>query len=283
MSDHHDADEAAGGEERRSSGTDGEERRSSGTDGEERRSSGTDGDPTRHAARAAVYAALAGALGYPDDVAVAELTADETADGLRGAAETLDGLDDEVEGFVDAFAAVDAEGLRRVYDDLFGVPDGDGYPVVPYEAEYTVGDEVSHKQRRVATVSGLLDAFGLDLSDGFDERHDHVALELELMQVLAGRRAVAADADLDDEASTLREAEATLLSQHLRSFVPAFAAEVRAALADRHGGGADDDALGPAATAYRATVDLAEALVETDVEAHPPGLAVPDDEGGEAP
>lgn len=235
-------------------------------------------DPHRHAARAAAYAALAGALCYPDDDAVAELTAAETAAGLRDAAATLDGLDDHVEAFVDAVDAVDAEDLRRVYDDLFGVPDGDGYPVVPYEAEYTVGNEVSHKQRRVATVAGLLDAFGLDRSDAFDERHDHVALECELMQVLAGRRAVAVDADLTDEATSLRRAEATLLNQHLRSFVPAFAADVRDALADRHGESA-------AADAYRATVDLAEALVEMDAAAHPPGLSVSTDgdAGGEAP
>jgi len=236
-------------------------------------------EPTRrHAARAAAYAALAGAFCYPDDGAVAELTAEETAAGLRDAAATLDGLDERIEAFVEGFGAVDAEDLRRVYDDLFGVPDGDGYPVVPYEAEYTVGDEVSHKQRRVATVAGLLDAFGLDRADAFDERHDHVALECELMQVLAGRRAVAVDADLDDEAATLREAEATLLNQHLRGFVPAFAAEVREALAERYG---DGDGLPPAADAYHAAVDLAEALVEADAAAHPPGLAV--STGGETP
>jgi TorA-specific chaperone len=228
------------------------------------------GPARRHAARAAVYAALAGVFCYPEDDAVAELTADDAAAGLREAATALDGLDAaEIERFVDALDAADAAGLRRVYDDLFGVPDGEGgYPVTPYEAEYTVGDEVSHKQRRVATVAGLLDAFGLDRSDAFDERHDHVALECELLQVLGGRRAVAVDAGLDDEAERLERAEATVLGEHLGTFFPAFAAEVRAALDERHG----DDA---AAAAYRAAVDLGEALIDADAAAHPPGLTVP--------
>jgi TorA-specific chaperone len=224
-------------------------------------------DARRHAARAAVYAALAGAFCYPDDGTVADLTAAETATGLRDAAATLGAHEDRVEAFVSAFDTADPAALRRVYGDLFAVPDDDGYPVVPYESEYTAGEEVSHKQRRVATVAGLLDAFGLDVADEFDERRDHVALECELMQVLAGRRAVAVDADLDDEASSLRAAEATLLDEHLDPFVPTFAAAVREALATRHG----DD---PAADAYRAAVDLAEATVEADAAAHPPGLSV---------
>jgi TorA-specific chaperone len=204
-----------------------------------------DGPARRHAARAAVYAALAGTFCYPTDDAVAELTDDAAASGLREAATALDLDADPIERFVDAFDAVDAAALRRVYDDLFGVPDGEGgYPVVPYEAEYTVDDEVSHKQRRVATVAGLLDAFGLDRSEDFDERHDHVALECELLQVLAARRAVAVDAGLDDEAENLERAEATVLDEHLGTFFPAFAVDVRAALDERHG----DDA---AAEVYR--------------------------------
>jgi len=127
---------------------------------------------------------------------------------------------------------------------------------------------VSHKQRRVATVSGLLDAFGLDRAEAFDERHDHVALECELLQVLAARRAVAVDADLDDETESLERAEATMLAEHLGTFFPAFAAEVRASLDDRHGDAA-------AAEAYRAAVDLGEAVIDADAAAHPPGLTVP--------
>ncbi|MFB6195744.1 MAG: molecular chaperone [Haloplanus sp.] len=232
--------------------------------------------PRRHAARAAVYAALAGAFCYPETDTVAELTDDAASEGLREAAAVLDDVDaDRVERFVDAFEAADEAALRGVYDDLFGIPDSDTYPVAPYEAEYTAGEEVSHKQRRVATVSGLLDAFGLDRSEAFDERHDHVAVELELMQVLAARRAVAIDADLDDEAADLRRAEATILAEHLGTFVPAFAADVRDALDDRQG-----DEGGPAVDAYRAAVDLAAAFVEADDAAHPAGARTPTTDRG---
>jgi len=45
-----------------------------------------EGPVRRHAARAAVYAALAGAFCYPEDEAVAELTDEDAAAGLREAA-----------------------------------------------------------------------------------------------------------------------------------------------------------------------------------------------------
>ncbi|UPV75350.1 molecular chaperone TorD family protein [Halorussus limi] len=227
----------------------------------------------RHAARAALYSAAAGAFCYPDDELVADLTHAETAEGLRSAAETLD-LQSEVETFLGALESTDRDDLESAYNGLFGLPSDDGtYPVVPYEAEYTVGDEVGRQQRRIATVVGLLEAFGVEPSDRFDERQDHVVVELELLQVLAARRAVAREEGDDDTAANLERAEAMVLDEHLGDFVPAFAHEVRKSAPDPDETGTDadpgeEDDLGAAAV-YRAAADLAETVVTRDVANHP--------------
>ncbi|WP_137284424.1 TorD/DmsD family molecular chaperone [Halorussus salinisoli] len=214
----------------------------------------------RHSARAALYSAAAGALCYPDDELVADLTHDETAEGLRSAAETLD-LTAEVEALLSALGSTDCESLESAYNDLFGLPSDDGtYPVVPYEAEYTVGDEVGRQQRRIATVVGLLEAFGVEPSGDFDERQDHVVVELELLQVLAARRAVAHEQGDTDTADNLERAEAMVLDEHLGDFVPAFAHEVRKST--------DVDAE-DASAVYRAAADLAENVVTRDLASHP--------------
>lgn len=208
----------------------------------------------RHAARAALYGLLAGAFHYPDDRTVRELTADEAVDGVRQAAATL-GFEAEVEALVDALAGTAPADLRVAYNDLFGVPGDDGtYPVVPYEAHYTTRDEVSEEQRRIAQVVGLYDEFGLDVAESFGERQDHVAAELELAQVMAAQRAVAADRGEDEAAARIERAEATTLSRHLADFVPTLAHEVR---------GATDGGV------YAAAADLAEALVARDNGRHP--------------
>jgi TorA-specific chaperone len=218
----------------------------------------------RHSARAALYSAAAGVFCYPDDELVADLTHEETAAGLRSAGDTLD-LCEEVEGLLGALGSTERDGLESAYNDLFGLPSDDGtYPVVPYEAEYTVGDEVGRQQRRIATVVGLLEAFGVEPADQFDERQDHVVVELELLQVLSARRAVARERGDADTATNLERAEAMVLDEHLGDFVPAFAHEVRRSTPDPN----EEDASGASAV-YRAAADLAEAIVTRDVAGHP--------------
>ncbi|MFC4450915.1 TorD/DmsD family molecular chaperone [Halorussus aquaticus] len=221
----------------------------------------------RHSARAALYSAAAGAFCYPDEETVAQLTHEATAEGLREAGRKL-GFETETEALVEALDATDRESLESAYNDLFGLPVDDGtYPVVPYEAEYTVGDEVGRQQRRIATVVGLLEAFGVEPSDDFDERQDHVVVELELLQVLAARRAVARDEGDDDTADNLERAEAMVLDEHVEGFVPAFAHDVRETTPDP-----SDDAEGDrtaASSVYRAAANLAEAVVTRDLADHP--------------
>ncbi|WP_435064344.1 TorD/DmsD family molecular chaperone [Halobaculum sp. EA56] len=219
----------------------------------------------RHGARAALYAVVAGAFCYPETDRFAELTAADAVESLREAAERL-GVGDAAADLAAALTdpELDAETLADGYDALFGLPGDDGeYPVVPYEAAYTVRDDLSAKQRRIATVSGLLEAFDLDRADGFHERHDHVAVELEVMQVLAARRAVAeADPDAGGEARSLELAEATVLETHLADFLPGLAHDLGAAVEE-------GDVSRAAADVYVAAADLAGELVERDRARHP--------------
>lgn len=207
----------------------------------------------RHGARAAVYSALAGMFVYPDEANLAELTAPETLEGLAAAGETLT-VDTEIEAVREALAAATPERLQATHTELFGLPSDDGeYAVVPYEANYTVRDDTGQRQRRIAKVAGAVDALGFDFDDGFDERHDHIAVELELLQVIAAWRAVAARTDDLDEDDALERIEATLLDDHLVDFVPSLATAIRESTEHE---------------LYRAAADLAEALVTADYERH---------------
>lgn len=208
-----------------------------------------DADARYHAARAACYGAAAAAFLYPEAGRIEELTDDEAAAGLRDAADRLD-LREEADALLGALEGADPDDLGRTYTRLFGLPgEGGAYPVVPYEAAHTVAGDVGQKQRRIATVVGLYEAFGLEPGEAFDERPDHVAAELELAQVLAGQRAVAVHEADSEAARRVEDAEATVLSEHLADFVPSLAHQVRRETEE---------------AVYVAAASFAERLVERD-------------------
>jgi len=224
-------------------------------------------DPEYHAARATLYCAAAAAFTYPDERTVSELTDPEARAGVERAAERLN-VAEEAGRLVEAVAGTPVDDLKSAYNDLFGVPDDEGtYAVIPYEAHYTTRDELSIEQRRIATVVGLFEEFGVEPSDGFAERQDHVAAELELAQVLAGQRAVALEEGDRAAAERVEHAEATVLDDHLVEFVPALAYDIRQSAAE---------------PLYLAAADLVEELVTYDNGKHPEPTAGAAG-GGEAP
>ncbi|WP_455448403.1 TorD/DmsD family molecular chaperone [Natrinema thermotolerans] len=226
-------------------------------------------DSEYHAARATLYCAAAAAFTYPSEETVSELLDSAAREGIERAAETV-GVTEEATALLEALEETGLEDLQVAYNNLFGLPSDDGtYAVIPYEAHYTTRDEISSEQRRIATVVGLLEEFGLEPSDDFAERQDHVAAELELAQVLAGQRAVALESDEPVAAERVAKAEATVLADHLVEFVPALAHDLRQAT--------DEDA-------YVAAADLVEELVTYDNGQHPePTVSAEAASGGEAP
>jgi TorA-specific chaperone len=210
-------------------------------------------DPAVHAARASLYATVAAAFDYPTESTFEDLTDSDAMAGIRSAAERL-GFQAEADALLDALDATSQSALASMYNALFGIPEDGTYPVVPYEANYTVGSETDQQQRRIATVVGLMEAFGVEPSEDFTERQDHIASELELAQVLAAQRAVALESGDEEGAQRIAEAEATFLDRHLIDFIPSFARRVRDATSSE---------------TYLAAVDLVEALVEWDRSRHP--------------
>jgi TorA maturation chaperone TorD len=202
-----------------------------------------DDDPSFHARRGALYGYVAATFQYPDETVQADLRDPEVRDAVADAAAALADADPAADALPDALAAVDhalettpPDEVQAAYNALFGLPSESGsYPVVPYEANYTTTGDVNETQRRIATIVGLLERFGLEPHDDFDERQDHVAGLLELMQVAAVQRASAIESGRSEAASTLADAEATILDEHLTAFVPSLAHDV----ADVTGGSND--------------------------------------------
>lgn len=241
-----------------------------GTDPDRHDTSSAHDTPQYHGARAALYGAVAAPFVHPDKGAIEDLAHDEAIEGILTAAKRV-GVETETEAFVEALQTTDAETAARAYDRLFGVPNEEGsYPVVPYEAQYTVDGAIDREQRRIAAVVGVMEAAGFERGDGFTERQDHVAAELELAQVLAAQRAVALHDGSPEEAGRIADLEATFLAEHLADFVPAFASDLRTAT---------DVAL------YETAADLARSLVELDHERHPDAIEIPTtaDRSGEPP
>lgn len=247
-------------------------------------------DPSFHARRGALYGIAATALTFPDAETLADLRDDAVQSAVRAAAAEVGGVVDDAESAsssdderalsarVDAFfAALDAaddDAVETAYNGLFGLPSESGsYPVVPYEAQYATTGDVNETQRRVATVVGLLERFDLEPHDGFDERQDHVAVLLELAQVMATQRAVALEDGDTAAAGELAAAEATVLDEHLLGFVPALAHDVRDATSDRPGEGE---------RVYEAAAALAATLVQRDASVHPEAAVVDDRPAGTA-
>ncbi|WP_435365181.1 TorD/DmsD family molecular chaperone [Haloarchaeobius sp. DYHT-AS-18] len=225
--------------------------------------------PEFHARRAALYGFAATVFQHPDESVVSDLLDEEVHAAIGDAGFALD-LVDETTALLAALEDVEPDALEPAYNALFGLPGDEGtYPVVPYEAHYTTGEEVNESQRRIGTVVGILEEFGLGVSDDFHERQDHVAVELELMQVAAAQRSVALERSRRESVDRLERATATILDEHLTRFVPAFAHRVR---------DATESIDAAAVEVYVAGADLAAALVQQDVASHPeppaPGTGV---------
>src|SRR5262249_47171798 len=86
---------------------------------------------------------------------------------------------------------------------------------------------------RLADLTAFYRAFGLEVAEDADERHDHICLELEFMCVLAAKEAYALEHQLDSEAlSVCRDAQKRFLREHLGRWTPAFARRLARMAAD---------------------------------------------------
>jgi TorA maturation chaperone TorD len=105
--------------------------------------------------------------------------------------------------------------------------------VCPYETEYG-RLEVWQQAHELSQLAGFYGAFGLRI--GVKERLDHIACEVEFLELLSLKEAWARDRGDDEQADVTRTATRSFLRDHLGRFGPAFARSlVSAAPHDFHG------------------------------------------------
>jgi putative dimethyl sulfoxide reductase chaperone len=85
---------------------------------------------------------------------------------------------------------------------------------------------------QLADLAAFYGAFGLNMSGDATERHDHIAVELEFMSVLAAKEAYALTNQLSDlDLALCRSAQQSFLRDHIGRWTPAFARHLAKATA----------------------------------------------------
>lgn len=177
--------------------------------------------------RARVYRALAQLFRVPDAHSVREAREHnlpelcQALDRLTGGAE-VDGLDlsGEARSLCDLFEDADAERLQRAYEVAFD--ESSGKRCAATEMDQLDGPPQLELTRNfeMADVAGFYKAFGVEMGPGA-ERPDHVTAELEFMNLLAVKEAVALqDEGAGEHAEVCRDASRAFLRDHLGRFAP---------------------------------------------------------------
>ncbi len=97
----------------------------------------------------------------------------------------------------------------------------------PYGTCYGVSQVDFQQSQVMADISGFFRAFGFQVSGTARERIDHVAVELEFMQVLAAKEAYARSCGDEEPAQIVREGEAAFMADHIGKWAPTFARRLR--------------------------------------------------------
>lgn len=96
----------------------------------------------------------------------------------------------------------------------------------PFESVYTSEKRLLMQGAR-DEVLALYRAAGLEKQESWKEGEDHIALELEYMQILAQRTAESLEAGDMDEAAALVRSQHNFLEDHLIAWAPMMTAEMR--------------------------------------------------------
>ncbi|MCI8366700.1 MAG: molecular chaperone TorD family protein [Eggerthellaceae bacterium] len=96
----------------------------------------------------------------------------------------------------------------------------------PYESVYTSEKRLMMQDAR-DEVLAIYRSQGLDKQETWKEAEDHLALELEFMQILANRTVDALKAGDEDEAIELLTTQKNFLEDHLMAWVPMMTSDMR--------------------------------------------------------
>ena len=113
--------------------------------------------------------------------------------------------------------------LEMEYARLFIGP---GSHISPHESVHREDEESGLYGRATVKVRQFLETAGFTLQPDYNGLPDHISVELELMQVLAGYEAGAWDRNETELAMTCLELEKDFISQHLIRWIPAFCIKI---------------------------------------------------------
>ncbi|MBW2391056.1 MAG: molecular chaperone TorD family protein [Deltaproteobacteria bacterium] len=172
--------------------------------------------------RACVYRALAGLFKTPDEATLTEAR-DRNLPEQAMAVKRLSGDEDLLSAarqLCDLFDDVGSERLRRSHHAAFD--ESSDIRCAPTEMDQLGGVPQLELTRtfEMADVAGFYKAFGVEVGEG-DERVDHIAAELEFMNLLAVKQAVALqDEGPGEHAQICRDASRVFLRDHLLRWAP---------------------------------------------------------------
>ena len=202
-------------------------------------------------ARSFLYRFLAQAYEDPTEEGWAGMTASSCQDLMQSAVRTLaattPALTEAAAAYRSQLQPAGFEPLLSSYLAAFGHAARGRCPL--NEIEYgDIKADPLFQPHRLADLAAFYRAFGLEVGEDADERHDHICLELEFMCVLAAKEAYALEHQLDlEDLSLCREAQKRFLREHLGRWTPAFARRLARM--------AGDTALGALANFTRAFVE----------------------------
>lgn len=150
--------------------------------------------------------------------------------GMRFPADTGNGQVDEgyrlIVGYLSSADAAVLTDLAVDYVRAFIGSGNDGFSAAyPYESVYTSPKRLMMQDAR-DEVLALYRAAGLDKQDSWKEGEDHIALELEYLQVLGERAAAALEAGDEAACRANLVAQRNFLADHLLAWYPMMAADL---------------------------------------------------------
>ena len=168
-------------------------------------------------ARGSLYASLGRGFSHPDEDGLQFLRACGEGEGTGQVWQRRKKVSESAQ-------AATLEELQSAYMHLFDSTMG----VAAYEVEHEKRNEFQ-KSQRLADIMGFYRAFGVEPER---ERPDHIACELEFMQLLLLKEAHAAVAADAEHAAICRDAGVKFFQEHLSGWVSPLLEAVRARLGE---------------------------------------------------
>lgn len=176
-------------------------------------------------ARSNIYQFLALGFGYPDASLRARLS--ELLPRIEASLNVLgdSGSLAVAEAIGSVLDTLTTDHLQASYLQCFGHTISKECP--PYETEYGQA-HIFEKSQSLADIAGFYQAFGVDLAPDFNDRLDHISVELEFMQFLCVKEAYAlAHGHSAEKLALCRDAQSAFLGQHLGRWALGFAGRLR--------------------------------------------------------